>query len=379
MDKRWKWMMEAGQRLKKGLIPVCLLALCLALSGCTGGESEEGKPAQEETVSSGTSGQEAGETKQEEAEQREAEQKETEPEEANRGEASQEGGQEQPAQQGDDGGRPDNLADTAEPFNIEDIPAYSGAPYIPVNNNVPGFTAKDLTAASFETYSDLDSLGRCGKAYASVGRDLMPTEKRGSISKVKPSGWHSVEYDSVEGKSLYNRCHLIGYQLTAENANEKNLITGTRYLNTEGMLPFENMVADYVKETGNHVLYRVTPVFEGKNLVASGVQIEGMSVEDEGDEVLFNVYCYNVQPGISINYADGDSRLDGKSGKKEAKESKKKESVSASYILNTSTKKFHVPSCASVKQMKESNTEKFTGSRDEVTSMGYDPCGRCNP
>lgn len=336
MDKRWKWMMKAGQRLKKGLIPVCLLALCLALSGCADGESEEGKPAQEETVSSGTSGQEVGETKQEEA-------------------------------------------DTAEPFNIEDIPAYSGAPYIPVNNNVPGFTAKDLTAASFETYSDLDSLGRCGEAYASVGRELMPREKRGSISKVKPSGWHSVEYDSVEGKSLYNRCHLIGYQLTAENANEKNLITGTRYLNTEGMLPFENMAADYVKETGNHVLYRVTPVFEGKNLVASGVQIEGMSVEDEGDEILFNVYCYNVQPGISINYANGDSRLDGKSGKKEAKESKKKEFAPASYILNTSTKKFHIPSCASVKQMKESNTEKFTGGRDEVTSMGYDPCGRCNP
>ena len=187
------------------------------------------------------------------------------------------------------------------------IPAYSGEPYAIVNGNIPYFTASDLTSESFEYYSDLDNLGRCGTAYASVGTDLMPTEKRGSISKVKPSGWQISKYDFVDGKYLYNRCHLIGYQLTAENANEKNLITGTRYLNVDGMLPFENLVADYVKETDNHVLYRVTPVFEGDNLVASGVLMEAESVEDEGDGVEYCVYVYNVQPGVVINYATGEN------------------------------------------------------------------------
>lgn len=187
------------------------------------------------------------------------------------------------------------------------IPAYSGEPYAIVNGNIPYFIASDLTSESFEYYSDLDNLGRCGTAYASVGTDLMPTEKRGSISKVKPSGWQISKYDFVDGKYLYNRCHLIGYQLTAENANEKNLITGTRYLNVDGMLPFENLVADYVKETENHVLYRVTPVFEGDNLVASGVLMEAESVEDEGDGVEYCVYVYNVQPGVVINYATGEN------------------------------------------------------------------------
>ena len=164
-----------------------------------------------------------------------------------------------------------------------------------------------MTSESFEYYSDLDELGRCGTAYSSVGTDLMPTEKRGSISKVKPSGWQVSKYDFVDGKYLYNRCHLIGYQLTAENANEKNLITGTRYLNVDGMLPFENLVADYVKETENHVLYRVTPVFEGNNLVASGVLMEAESVEDAGDGVEYCVYVYNVQPGVEIDYATGEN------------------------------------------------------------------------
>lgn len=188
------------------------------------------------------------------------------------------------------------------------IPEYSGAPYVEINGNVPEFTDGDMTTDSFETYSELDSLGRCGTAYACVGRDLMPTEKRGSIGSIKPSGWHSVKYDFVDGKYLYNRCHLIGYQLTAENANRKNLITGTRYMNTIGMLPFENMVADYVKETDNHVLYRVTPMFEGNNLVASGVKMEALSVEDRGDGISYNVFVYNVQPGVIINYENGDSR-----------------------------------------------------------------------
>ena len=187
------------------------------------------------------------------------------------------------------------------------IPAYSGEPYAVVNGNIPYFTDSDMTSESFEYYSDLDELGRCGTAYSSVGTDLMPTEKRGSISKVKPSGWQVSKYDFVDGKYLYNRCHLIGYQLTAENANEKNLITGTRYLNVDGMLPFENLVADYVKETENHVLYRVTPVFEGNNLVASGVLMEAESVEDAGDGVEYCVYVYNVQPGVEIDYATGEN------------------------------------------------------------------------
>lgn len=189
------------------------------------------------------------------------------------------------------------------------IAAYSGSPYVTVNDNVPYFTDLDFSTQSFERYSDLDSLGRCGVAFANVCTDTMPTEARGAIGKVKPTGWHLVKYDFVDGKYLYNRCHLIGYQLTAENANEENLITGTRYLNVDGMLPFENMVADYVKETGNHVLYRVTPLFDGDNLVASGVLMEAESVEDKGSGVCFCVYCYNVQPGVTIDYATGDSRL----------------------------------------------------------------------
>ena len=191
------------------------------------------------------------------------------------------------------------------------IPDYSGQDYIILNNNVPNFSEADLTTTSFEEYSPLDSLGRCGVAYANVGTDIMPTEKRESISSVKPSGWQSIKYDVVEGKYLYNRSHLIGYQLTAENANDRNLITGTRYFNATLMLPYENMVADYIKETNNHVLYRVTPVFEGDNLVAKGVQMEAKSVEDDGEGIEFNVFVYNVQPGITIDYATGNSALSG--------------------------------------------------------------------
>ena len=191
--------------------------------------------------------------------------------------------------------------------SLSEIPEYSGSPYVEINGNEPDFSKSDFTADSFETYSELDSLGRCGAAYANVGQDLMPTGPRSSIGQVKPTGWHTAKYDTVDGKYLYNRCHLIGYQLTAENANKKNLITGTRYLNVDGMLPFENMVADYIHETGNHVLYRVTPVFEGNNLVASGVEMEAESVEDRGESISFHVFCYNVQPGIGIDYATGDS------------------------------------------------------------------------
>lgn len=199
---------------------------------------------------------------------------------------------------------------TASRFSTSDVPAYSGKAYTSVNGNVPYFSAAELATQSFETYSDLDSLGRCGVTYACIGKDLMPTEERGSIGMVKPTGWHTVRYDDlVDGKYLYNRCHLIGYQLTGENANTKNLITGTRYLNIEGMLPFENMVADYIQETNNHVLYRVTPIFEGNNLLANGVLMEGYSVEDKGAGVSYCVFAYNVQPGIEIDYATGESKL----------------------------------------------------------------------
>lgn len=192
-------------------------------------------------------------------------------------------------------------------ISLEEIPAYSGSAYVAVNGNQPFFTEEEYTAASYETYSPLDDLGRCGPAMANVGRDLMPTEERGAIGSVKPTGWQTAKYDFVDGKYLYNRCHLIGYQLTAGNANKRNLITGTRYLNVTGMLPFENMVADYIKETNNHVLYRVTPVFDGDDLVAKGVLMEAWSVEDGGEGVCFNVYCYNVQPGVTIDYATGDN------------------------------------------------------------------------
>lgn len=200
-----------------------------------------------------------------------------------------------------------------EVVSLSSIPEYSGSPYVEINGNEPFFSEDEYTTSSFEYYADLDELGRCGTAYACVGTDIMPTEERGQIGKIKPSGWHTVKYDCVDGKYLYNRCHLIGYQLTGENANEKNLITGTRYLNVEGMLPFENQVAEYIKRQksneNRHVLYRVTPIYEGENLLASGVQMEALSVEDKGDGVCFNVYVYNVQPGIKINYATGESSL----------------------------------------------------------------------
>ena len=240
---------------------------------------------------------------------------------------------------------------------LENIPDYSGEPYIAINDNEPDFEEEDFTEESFETYSQLDSLGRCGEAFANIGRDLMPSEKRGSIGQVKPSGWKTVKYDFVDGKYLYNRCHLIGYQLTAENANERNLITGTRYMNVQGMLPFENMVADYIKETGNHVLYRVRPVFEGDNLVASGVQMEAESVEDQGESISFNVYVYNNQQGVDINYATGESTLSGQepSASSKAQTGSSKASKSEheeNYVINTNTGKFHKPSCYSAEDIK---------------------------
>lgn len=257
--------------------------------------------------------------------------------------------------------------------------AYDGKPYVVINDNDPDFTDADMTTTSFESYGELDGLGRCTTAFANIGKDLMPAEKRGSIGEVKPTGWQTAKYDNVDGKYLYNRCHLIGYQLTGENANEKNLITGTRYLNVDGMLPFENMVADYIKETNNHVLYRVTPVFSGDNLVASGVHMEAKSVEDNGDGILFNVYCFNAQPGIAIDYATGNSHQDDSVVADASKSTTAAEANVQTYVLNTNTKKFHKESCNSAKSMDTSNKKTYTGSRQEIIDMGYEACGVCKP
>ena len=276
----------------------------------------------------------------------------------------------------------------ATSFSLSDVEPYSGSAYVAVNGNIPYFTSSELTTTSFELYSALDSLSRCGTAYACIGQDLMPTEERGSIGSVKPSGWHTVRYNGVvDGNYLYNRCHLIGFQLSGENANERNLITGTRYLNIDGMLPFENMVADYVQETNSHVLYRVTPVFEGDNLLAAGVLMEGYSVEDDGDGICFCIFAYNVQPGVTINYATGDSTLDGAASTSEPSVAHEPSSdtqagtstAEAHYVLNNNTKKFHLPSCSSADDIKDSNREEYYGSREDLIERAYVPCKRCNP
>lgn len=278
---------------------------------------------------------------------------------------------------------------------LTSIPKYDGSYYVAINNNIPYFTEGDLTTSAYEKYSNLDRLGRCGVASACVGIEIMPTEERGSIGQVKPSGWQTAKYDIISGKYLYNRCHLIGYQLTGENANEANLITGTRSMNVDGMLLFENMVADYVKETGNHVLYRVNPIFEGNNLVASGVTMEGYSVEDDGDGICFNVYVFNAQPGIEIDYSNGNSWLSGEAPSNNEQKSNSGGTVfvpstsansstgttaaAGNYVLNKNTKKIHRPTCSSVKQMKETNKVEYSGNREDLISQGYSVCKNCNP
>ena len=251
-----------------------------------------------------------------------------------------------------------------EVIELSEIPEYSGESYIEINGNEPDFSEEEWSEESFEVYSELDSLGRCGTAYANVGTDLMPTEKRGSIGQVKPTGWQTVKYDVVDGNYLYNRCHLIGYQLSGENANEKNLITGTRYMNVEGMLPFENMVADYVKETDNHVLYQVTPVYDGDNLVADGVQMEAYSVEDEGDGISYNVYVYNVQPGIEIDYATGESAIDeaGILGE---------EAVEGEIRGNSRSMIYHCPGQAAYEEMADSKHLVLFETEQEAEAAGY--------
>lgn len=290
-------------------------------------------------------------------------------------------------------------------FNPAAVPAYSGDPVFVVNNNTPYFADSDLTTTAFETYSSLDKLGRCGAAYANICREVMPTEPRGTIGSVKPSGWHTVKYSGVvDGNYLYNRCHLIAYELAGENANTKNLITGTRYMNVQGMRPYEDDTAAYVERTGHHVLYRVTPIFDGDNLVASGVLMEAKSVED--NNFSFCVYAYNVQPGIRIDYATGDSALakvaDGQNNSASTPSAVNTapaqtatpspaavqdvtsgpavtQDVTGTYVVNTNTRKFHLPSCTSVGTIKAKNRKDYTGSRQALIDQGYKPCKRCNP
>ena len=257
--------------------------------------------------------------------------------------------------------------------SIAEVAEYGGNAYVPVNENIPEFSADDYTSSSYEFYSDLDSYGRCGYAMACLGQDLMPTEDRKSISHVKPSGWVNNPYYFIDGEYLYNRCHLIGFQLAGENDNEKNLITGTRYMNVEGMLPFENMVADYISETDNHVLYRVTPVFIASNLLAHGVQMEAWSVEDNGAGICYNVYCYNVQPGVEIDYATGDNWVS------DVFVDSTEPTVEFYYILNIGSKKFHASDCGQALSIKPENAEKFIGDRESLIEDGYEPAGCCQP
>ena len=279
---------------------------------------------------------------------------------------------------------------TNDDISISNIPEYSGEDYIILNNNIPNFSDSDLTTTSFEEYSPLDSLGRCGVAFANIGTDIMPTEKRESISSVKPSGWKSAEYptDVIKGKYLYNRSHLIGFQLTAENANDRNLITGTRYFNATLMLPYENMVADYIKETNNHVLYRVTPVFKGNNLVATGVQIEAKSVEDNGEGIEFNVFIYNIQPGITIDYATGDSALSGEEiTKTEPSNTSSNPTTNNSNTSTSSTEKtvirgnsnskiYHCPGQRDYENMADSKFLVNFNSEQEAIDAGYRKASR---
>ncbi|WP_243111820.1 DNA/RNA non-specific endonuclease [Butyrivibrio sp. CB08] len=284
----------------------------------------------------------------------------------------------------------------------DEIPAYSGNAFVELNKNVSEFKKDEITVSSFERYGELDKLGRCTTAVACIGRDLMPTEERQSIGDVRPTGWKQNKYPGLVDSDppyLYNRCHMIGFQLTGENANEKNLITGTRYMNVEGMLPYENMVAEYISSTGNHVMYRVTPIFTGKNLLCDGVKIEAYSVEDKGRGISFNVFCYNVQPGVEISYANGSNKLapetsrevdgssfiitGGDSGNGSVRSSAGSEvsdiPAETTYILNKNSKKFHYPDCESVSDMKEKNKVYSDKSRDEIIADGYKPCKRCNP
>lgn len=279
----------------------------------------------------------------------------------------------------------------SETVSLDNIPEYSGVAYVKVNDNIPFFTDEEITVIDFEKYSELDYLGRCGAAFASVGPDMMPNEDRSDRLETRPSGWdymgksNNHTYDCVEGGYIYNRCHLIGFLLTGENDNEKNLITGTRYMNIEGMYEFENYVQDFILETGYHVMYRVTPIYEGKNLVASGVLMEGLSVEDGGAGISFCIYAYNVQPGIEIDYLTGQNFLAGDAPTEDTEDGGTGESggneSQISYVLNTSSKKYHKPDCSWVKSMSPKNKLEFEGTLKDLQTEypTYEPCGTCKP
>ena len=298
------------------------------------------------------------------------------------------------------------------------IPVYNGDELVPINNNVPDFTEEEIGTDEFYEFSELDELGRAGCAWGCIGPSMLATEERGSIGMIRPSGWHTVKYDFVDGLYLYNRCHLIAYSLCGVNADERNLITGTRYLNIEGMLGIENRVYWYVKDTGNHVLYRVTPRYIGSDLLAVGVQMEAYSVEDRGKRLSLNMFCFNVQPGVLIDYKTGDNWLDPNyetsrsiltdsdsetvgarsheespsdtqdpasitpSGEKDTNSKENEPYVpdeKVTYIINMNTGRFHLPGCQSVQDMKDKNRKEFFGTREELMEAGYKPCGRCNP
>lgn len=256
-------------------------------------------------------------------------------------------------------------------------PAYSGDAYAVINSDIPFFTEDELTSQSYESYSNLDELGRPGIATACLGPETMPleTEERGQIGMIKPAGWHTIKYPNlISDLYLYNRCHLIGWQLSGENANELNLITGTRYLNITGMLQFENKIADYIKNTKNHVMYRVTPIYENNNLICNGLLMETQSIED--DKLSFCVYCYNVQPGIIIDYATGDSEPD----KKVTNQNTETEITSDDdYVLNTKSLKIHTPDCPSAEKITNQNRQDYHGNINDLLTDGYTTCKQCNP
>ncbi len=282
---------------------------------------------------------------------------------------------------------------------LSTIEPWNGQPYCEINGNIPDF--EEIWATTQESLDPLDSLGRCGTANSCIGIDGMPTEPRGNISEIHPTGWHTDKYDFVTGGNLYNRCHLIAHKLSGDDAVARNLITGTSYMNRDGMLPFEDQIEEYVKSTHNHVMYRVTPCFAGDELVARGVHMQAISVEDQGQGLAFNVFCYNVQPGIEIDYTTGDNRLaedDASQAAEQALNGLTQENVQSengiasgetqdsstsaskqAYVLNTNTGKFHHPDCRSVNQMKDKNKQEIEATRDEVIAMGYEPCGNCHP
>ncbi|MGM9960725.1 MAG: DNA/RNA non-specific endonuclease [Allobaculum sp.] len=269
------------------------------------------------------------------------------------------------------------------PITLADIPAYSGQPYVEINNNVPYFEENEKTTTAFQHYFDLDDLGRVTLAYGSLGQEIMPEEERGDISSVHPTGWVQNRYDFIkDGQALYNRSHLIAFSLSGQNANPKNLMTGTRYMNTKGMQPFEMRTLDFIKETDMHVMYQVTPMFDGNNLVADGVLIQAKSVEDNGKGLSFNVFCYNVQPGVEINYATGDNRASDDAATTTSQSSGNAgaaDAVAQDYVLNTNSHKFHRPDCESVDDMSAKNRQDVHQSREELIAAGYTPCKRCNP